>query len=144
MARKKYYDPDEDRVSIEGGDICIPRIDAELFDRVKTEYVSEAEQKFFEQMKHRESHYDCYAVMGDLLVHEDDNPDGVHLQRDYDCEFWVLIKDPTTGEWKGTNEHYFSLVQVLQDSVGDTGLTLWEWLRKTDYKYVHYDRNYGQ
>ena len=141
MARRKKT---EDEKYLKEGNWRIPRKDFELFENMKDQYYSEAEQKFFEEMRYRETHFECYAVLGDLLVFEDENPERVRLQRDYDCEFWVLSWNPMKNEWQGTNQHYYSLAEVLQDPVGDTGITLWECLRATDYKYVNYERNYGR
>lgn len=114
--------------------------DLELFKRMDNQYISDAELEFFEAMHRRLFHLDRNDMTGDALICKDENPEGIWFQREYDYEFWVLTWDIKSENWTGSHLNYDSLAEVLQDPIIGTGITLWDWLRATDYKYVHYNR----
>lgn len=118
------------------------KVDKALFKKMKGNYVSEKEANFFKNIQYKQE-YEVTAL-GDLLISEYENPDEIYLLRLYFDEYVIGYKIDSDGEFEA---HVMNLSEALSLNLKDQGfmnrnLTLWEWLRETDYAYVNYDRNY--
>ena len=116
--------------------------DRNLFTRIHNSYLSDAEKKFFMKMKHKEQYDSAYS--NELLVYEKENADGLYLIRKYFDTYLIGYSNSN-----GDVEEYecatlaAALSLRLDVSVGyPDKSTLGEWLRKTNYKFVKYNRNY--
>ncbi len=117
-----------------------------LFERMRTEYVSENEKYFFEEMKRRTLGEE---VNCDVLVLEHDNQEKLAFVRYYSCEYEVSrlypSEIPGNRPYMHTIDYIIHLSGILQCNINRfepdlAPKTLWEWLRETDYRYVRYDR----
>lgn len=120
----------------------IPQEDRELFESMKGKYLTPNEENFFKNMQYKEENE--ITGLNDLIVSEYENPDEVYIVREYYEEYVV-------GRGIGTNganeEHVMTLTEALAVNLKELGLkdndmTLFEWLRKCDYCFVMYNRNY--
>ncbi len=115
-------------------------VDTKLFESMRDNYQSENEKAFFEYLFDVEQ-WD-FSMSGDLLLHEDDNEDGLYIMRvDFD-EYEVGQDSPTVLE----NQHVQSLAEALALNLKDCGfldqnITLLQWLRNRDYEGIRYDQN---
>ncbi len=113
--------------------------DAALFDSMVGHYQSDNEQEFFEKQRYKEEY--VITISNDLVLHEDNNEDGIYIVRCWFCEYVV-------GQVRNKEEqHVMNLSEALQLDLKETGLldrdiTLFQWLRERDYKGVEYDHNY--
>lgn len=116
-------------------------IDRLLFERMATQYTSNNEKEFFENLRYKQEH--ILTVSHDLILHEDNNEDGIYIVR---CEFEEYI----VGQVDSVDEqHVMCLAEALELNLKDCGflnrnITLFEWLRERDYKGVEYDHNYDK
>lgn len=114
--------------------------DVALFDSMAGHYQSDNEREFFEKLRYKQEH--VFTVSHDLILHEDNNEDGLYIVR---CEYDEYI---VGGEgYKKGEEHYMSLSEALDANlkkigVLDRDITLFQWLRKRDYKGVEYNHNF--
>ncbi len=111
-----------------------------LFASMRDRYQSENEKIFFEYLFDVES-WD-FSMEGDLLLHEDDNEDGLYIMR-VDFDEYVVGQDRLTSPG---NQHVQSLATALALNLKDCGflsqdITLGGWLKKRDYVGVRYDQN---
>lgn len=116
--------------------------DVALFAEIKLHSVSEAERKFFSKLEWKEQYESAYA--NELLVYEKDNEDGVFLLRRY---FDVYLIGSVSPEGIYKQVEFSHLAEALECRLDVTiglsePLTLLQWLRKYDFKFVRYDRNY--
>lgn len=116
--------------------------DKKLFARMKENYCSINEENFFKNMQYKEE-YEASAL-NDLLVSEYENKDEIYVVRMCNEEYVVGQGIGTDG---AREEHVMSLSGALSLNLKKLGfieenLTLWEWLRRNDYKVVNYERNY--
>jgi len=113
--------------------------DALLFDRMATQYTSENEKIFFEKLRFKQEHE--FTVSHDLILHEDNNEDGIYIIR---CEFEEYI----VGQKDSINEqHVMCLAEALELNLKSCGFlnrdeTLLCWLRERDYNGVEYNHNF--
>jgi len=113
--------------------------DNELFAKMAGSYQSEEEQIFFEKLRFKEEN--VLTVSHDLILHEDNNEDGIYLVR---CEYEEYI----VGQEKIMEEqHVMCLAEALSLNLKKVGLlerdvTLFDWLRERNYKGVEYEHNY--
>lgn len=120
----------------------ISEADKALFAEMKHSYISNAEKQFFVKLKRKEQYNS--ALSNELLVDENDNEDSLYLLRKYFDTYLV--------GYSGTKGHVEefeceTLNTALSLSLNECvnfpkNITLWEWLRDTDYRYVKYNRNY--
>lgn len=122
----------------------IPDEDIVLFKEMSSSYFSENEKFFFEEMQRRET---GEQINTDLLILEDENPYGIAFIRYYGSEYKVcrFFYDKNKDVKRKRLDYCVCLVDILKCNVnmlveGAPTMTLLEWLRETDYKYVHYDR----
>lgn len=117
--------------------------DIRLFERMKTEYVSENERMFFETI--REKMLTELAPCSELLLSEATNADEVYLLRTQYDEFIV-------GQGKGENRkdevHTMNLSEALKLNMKAHGflpddISFLEWLRRIDYDGMEYNHNYA-
>lgn len=113
--------------------------DRALFAQMQDNYISNNEKVFFEKLRFKQ---ECeLTVMHDLILHEDNNEDGIYIVR---CEFEEYI----VGQINVIEEqHVMCLSEALNLNLKEVGLldkdiTLLQWLRARDYKGVEYDHNY--
>lgn len=113
--------------------------DKALFESMVGHYQSDNEREFFENLRFKQEN--VFTVSHDLILHEDNNEDGLYIVR---CEYEEYI----VGQEKVIEEqHVMFLAEALQMNLKEAGLldrdiTLFDWLRERDYKGVEYDHNY--
>lgn len=113
--------------------------DKALFESMVGHYQSDNEREFFENLRFKQEN--VFTVSHDLILHEDNNEDGLYIVR---CEYEEYI----VGHEKVIEEqHVMFLAEALQLNLKEAGLldrdiTLFDWLRERDYKGVEYDHNY--
>lgn len=114
--------------------------DKKLFDSMVGHYQSENEREFFEKQRYKQEYIMTSA--NDLLLHEDNNQDGIYIVRCWYEEYVIggLL-------YKQGEEHFMTLKETLDANLKDIGvldrdITLFQWLRERDYKGVEYDHNY--
>ena len=119
----------------------ISKADEELFAKMNRQYRSDEEREFFENLRRKEETE--FTVSNDLILNEDNNSDGIYIVR---CEYEEYI----VGQEHCTEEvHLMNLAEALAINLKDTGLlnisiTLFEWLRRRNYKGVEYNHNYDK
>lgn len=135
MAKKQKKKPDD------GMDLW-PE-DIELFARMKGNYQSENEENFFRNLEYKQK-YEVTAC-NDLLVWEKENDDLIYLVRE---EYGEYLVGHGYNEEDWEEEHVMKLSEALDVKLKPLGfnrdITLWQWLKETDYKYVKYNRNYDK
>lgn len=114
--------------------------DTKLFEAMRGNYQSANEKKFFEYLFDVEQ-WD-FSMSGDLLLHEDDNEDQLYIMRVNFDEYEVGKNSPNVPE----NRHVQGLANALALNMkkcgfSDENITLFQWLKKRDYKGVRYDQN---
>ncbi len=117
-------------------------VDEKLFASMKGNYISENEENFFKNIQYKQE-YECTAL-NDVLVSAYENADEIYVVRE-------IFEEYVVGHGIGTNgaceEHVMNLSEALALNLKELGyidrnLTLWEWLRESDYEVVNYERNY--
>lgn len=113
--------------------------DKALFESMIRHYQSDNEREFFEKLKYKQEN--VFTVSHDLILHEDNNEDGIYIVR---CEYeeYIVGQEDVIEE-----QHVMYLAEALRLNLKEVGLldrdiTLFDWLRKRDYKGVEYDHNY--
>lgn len=118
--------------------------DKKLFIKMKRESISPLEKRFFSMMEKKQEYESAFA--NELLVFEQENPDGLFLLRKYYDTYLIGYKhqDGTTTEYEC--ETLFQALSLRLDMCIQfpKKITLWEWLRDSDYEVVRYDRNYDE
>ncbi|MGN1219720.1 MAG: hypothetical protein ACI4TU_02125, partial [Candidatus Cryptobacteroides sp.] len=109
---------------------------------MKGQYQSAGEENFFKNMQYKEE-FEATAL-NDLLVSEYENDDEIYIVRMYNEEYLVGYGIDSDG---GNEVHTMCLSDALKVNLKELGLpeknlTLWEWLRESDYAVVNYERNY--
>lgn len=106
--------------------------DANLFDLIKREMLSEAEKLFFETMYYKQTQE--LALCDELLVSEIEGYVPVQLSRWGYQDYYLSVAERR-------NEHYRCLADVLEAVVKIEGCTtLYEWLSRVDFSVVTYGR----
>lgn len=113
-----------------------------LFEKMKRDYISNNEADFFKNMRYKQEYE--ISCLNDLLVSEYENPDELYLVRMCYDEYVLGYKIGSDGAFE---THVMNLSEALALNLKELGfmqknLTLFEWLRQTDYVYVNYNRNY--
>lgn len=113
--------------------------DKVLFESMVGHYQSDNEREFFEKLRHKQEY--VMTCSNDLLLHEDNNEDGIYIVRCWYEEYVVGQREVIE------EQHTMYLAEALQLNLKETRLldrdiTLFEWLRERDYKGVEYDHNY--
>lgn len=113
--------------------------DKVLFESMVGHYQSNNEREFFEKLRYKQEN--VFTVSHDLILHEDNNEDGIYIVR---CEYeeYIVGQEDVIEE-----QHVMFLAEALRLNLKDVGLldrdiTLFDWLRERDYKGVEYDHNY--
>lgn len=119
-------------------------VDEKLFASMRENSVSDNERNFFSIIRHKQ---ECEVTgLNELLVSEYENEDEIYLVREYYEEYVVGQGIGSDGE----NEvHVMNLSEALALNLMELGfidrnLTLLEWLRECDYRYVNYQRNWDK
>lgn len=116
--------------------------DEKLFASMEGHYQSVNEENFFKNMQYKQEFE--VTLLNDLIVSEYENDDEIYIVRIYYDEYVVGYGIDSDG----ANEvHTMSLSDALALNLKELGfiernLTLWEWLRDSDYSVVDYERNY--
>ncbi len=120
----------------------IPQEDIDLFEGMAGKYISANEENFFKNMQFKEE----YEITGlnDLLVSEYDNDDEIYIVREYYEEYLVGKGIDSDG---AAEEHVMTLSEALSLNLKTLGyldrdISLLDWLRESDYRYVKYNRNH--
>lgn len=120
----------------------VPQEDRDMFETMKGQYVSSNEENFFKNIQYKE---ECEITgLNDLLVSEYENNDEIYIVRQYYEEYLV---GHGIGNDGAQEEHVMTLSEALALNLKELGfidrdITLLDWLRETDYRYVKYNRNY--
>ena len=115
--------------------------DKVLFSRMQDHYNTPAEKKFFQKMAHKQKHEPAFS--NELLVFEQENPDGIYLIRKYYDTYLVgYTHQDETEEFEVTSLTSALSIQLNKCIGYPLSITLWEWLRKYNYEVVRYNRNY--
>lgn len=110
-----------------------------MFNAMNNKYASAREKEFFEKMLHKIQTE--YASLNDPLVSCDENPDGIYLYREIydDFELGRVCGDISDKALMINGLFGVLTLDLAEVKLFKEHITLWEWLRQTDYKYVHYD-----
>lgn len=116
--------------------------DVLLFEKMEKNYTSVNEENFFKHMKYKQENE--VSVLNDLIVSEYENEDEIYVVRECYEEYVVGRGVGTDGAFE---EHVMTLAEALAINLKEVGLTgrditLLDWLRECDYKYVNYNRNH--
>lgn len=115
--------------------------DVTLFAKMATCYQSKEEQEFFEQLRYKQEH--VLTVAHDLILHEDNNEEGLYIVR---CEYEEYI----VGQKDVTEEiHTMCLFDALSINLKKAKLapfdfTLLKWLQKRNFKGIEYNHNFDE
>jgi len=115
------------------------KIDKQLYDKMRNNYVSEAEREFFERQEWKaQNEYTDW----ELIIESNENEDGFYLIRYIYTEYEL----GTTGEPTIEDIHTMTLAEILAVNLKSVGflnrnITFLDWLREQDYKCVRYDRD---
>ena len=103
--------------------------------------VSANERTFFEKFRHKV--LTETAASNDVLMHEDDNEDGLYILRVGTDDVLIGSNLLKSGKKPVPCEYAGIFLALEQDIYAYTGRheTLLEWLRRRDYKGIRYDRN---
>ena len=81
-----------------------------------------------------------YTGMGDIILDEDDNEDGIYLIREIYDDFEVGRAQVGVKDHPVSTNGLFGILSIdLGEFVLDEHITLLEWLRRRDYAGVKYD-----
>jgi hypothetical protein len=115
-------------------------VDIALFERMKGHYQSPKEENFFRNLEFKQLNKP--TVCNELLVSEHDNADEIYLVR-------IEYEEYLVGHGLGNQqeeEHVMNLSEALAINLKNIGfqrgITMWQWLKENDYKFVRYDRDY--
>ena len=121
----------------------LPEEDKVLFNKMKNEYVSEKEKKFFETLEKREQEHN--ANVDDILW----NPNNKNSIWFYRFEYtWYMLHVPIKDKPFGEKIEFTCLSQLLDfdfsnvenADVDDEIHNVLDYLRKTEYNDVDYNR----
>lgn len=113
----------------------------EEFEQALKNAVSDNECTFFEKFRYKILNET--AASNDVLMHEDDNEDGLYILR-VGTDDVLIGRNLTNPGEETTPEEYAGIFLALEQDISQyTGRheTLLEWLRRRDYKGIRYDRN---
>ena len=114
--------------------------DLALFARMKGNYQSENEETFFRNIEYKQQNEP--TVCNELLVSELDNEDEIYLVR---VEYEEYLVGHGFDEQQ-EEEHVMNLSEALAVNLKTLGfsrdITLGQWLKECDYKFVRYTRDY--
>lgn len=113
--------------------------DEKLFASMVGKYQSEEEMNFFCNMKYKQEN-DVVATY-DCIMSSEDNEDNIVIDRVYYDEYIVHFAVEFPHE-----VHVMNLSEALAIKMSDVGLegseeTLFDWLRRRNYRGVRYDRD---
>lgn len=113
----------------------------DYFDKMIHKAKTNNEREFFQALRFRHAH--SYCIADDRLVDIADTDDHIYLFRLNMNEYELGHQKPD-GTWD-EEKHVMNIVEVMDINLKDAGyiqqdLTVLEWLRKNDYRFVHYDR----
>ena len=120
---------------------CTPIVDVQLFNKMRGNYKTENEKRFFEELEYKEENEASFAY--DWLLEHYENEDGLYLFRVANSEYAInrIINRKYLTEW-----HFDSLKELLEINLKEYGyldrdITFWQWLRERDYAGIRYDRD---
>lgn len=113
----------------------------EEFDSAIKKAVSDKEREFFEKLRHKFLYEPAYT--NDVLMHDEDNEDGLYILRIVTDEIMIgkydkgLCMEISPIEIGGL---FPALEEDLYEYLG-RHITLLDWLRARDYRGIRYDAN---
>ena len=110
------------------------KYEMQAFKEIEGKYVSENERKFFEAMLRKIQTE--YASVRDKIIDYDENPDGIYLYREIYDDFYV---GSVNGEVEVNGLFRLLNLDLSEFNLFSEPTTLFGWLRKNDYRFVHYD-----
>lgn len=120
----------------------LPQEDVELFNKMRGNYVSEKEKRFFEEVEWREQYNQ--ANVDDLLWDSNQKNLSVWFYRfEYSC---YMLHVPIKGQPYGIEIELSSLADMLEydfskvENANVDAQNVLDYLRKTDYANIDYDR----
>ncbi len=119
----------------------LPLADKDLFGKMSTEYQSDKEKWFFENIKNLEE-WDC-SLAHDIILSQNDNEDNIFIVR-VNCNEYIFGCDDLKDH--KVYEHVMTLSEALSSNLKTLGVieadvTLFEWLRANDYNGVSFEHN---
>ena len=115
--------------------------DIELFNKMRGNYMSENEKRFFEELEYKEENE--VSASYDRLMFCEENDDRIMFFRQMWSEYAIdcEINGHRVCEW-----HFDSLAELLKINLKEYGylnrdITFWQWLRERDYAGIRYDRD---
>lgn len=113
--------------------------DVKFFADMDGNYISQEEKKFFETLKYRQER--DLTLCNDPLIGAQSNEDKIFLLRLYYDEY-IIGHYYDYGKWNEV--HTMNLYEVLNVNLNDIGcgkkMTLMEWLRNNNYRYINYEQ----
>ena len=109
------------------------------YKKMEGKYVSENERKFFETMLRKIQTE--YASLTETIIDYGENPDELYLYREIYDDFIVGRYSTKIEDNPVLVNGLFRLLSLdlSEFKLFSEPITLWEWLRSTDYRHVHYD-----
>lgn len=119
----------------------MPEEDTALFDEMLSKDLGEKEREFFEQLKKKEEGE--FAVEGDLLLDERFNEEQLYILRNFFTEYRIGrgLDGHRSPHWQFADTLADALNVNLSLLLG-RDITLLDWLRETDFRYINYNGNY--
>ena len=110
-----------------------------MFSEMRGRYSSKNEEIFFETMLRKIQTE--YAGMGEVILDEDDNEEGIYLHRDLYDDFVVGRSHERYPDHPVFTNGLFGILEIdLGEYILNEHITLLEWLRRRDYAGVRYDK----
>lgn len=128
--KKKGYDPWDYLVDT-----------PEEFDTAIKKAVSDKEREFFERLRYKFLHETAFS--NDILMHEEDNEDGLYILRVGTDDIMIGRNLEKVGDKSSPVEIsglFAALKEYIDEYVG-RHITLLDWLRENDYRGIRYDAN---
>lgn len=113
----------------------------EEFENAINNAVSENEREFFEKFRYKLLNET--AASNDVLMHDEDNEDGLFILRVGSGDIMLGSHDKVRDVWSDESEYAGIFLAIEQDLFPFIGrhITLLDWLRARDYRGIRYDRN---
>ena len=113
----------------------------EEFDAAIQNAVSDKEREFFERLRYKILHET--AASNDVLMHENDNEDGLYILR-VGTDDIMIGRNMEKPDEKSSPVEISGLFGALEEDINEyvgRHVTLLDWLRERDYQGVRYDTN---
>lgn len=113
-----------------------------MFEKALKEASTSNERLFFKNLRHKLLHETAFS--NDVLMHNQDNEDGIFILRCGIDDFQVGRILADNGKMSEIVEYqglFFALDNMDLFAFINQHITLGQWLKKRDYRGIRYDRN---